>query len=274
MATKRTASSVHPSRKDQVPSEPSRKKRRPLVAPNKAATFKKAYPVNELKSKIRSLKRLLERDDRLPANIKVEKERALQTAQHELLTAQKAKERSDMIGKYHKIRFFDRQKATKVLKRARKQLAACEEERERGDLESKFGDAEVDVNYAIYYPLDQHYVSLYKRKAKASDDDDNFEAGVGNVPENDPQRTADPEIWQMVRRCMAEGTLEALRNGKLSRGDEVPMDIAAIGRGSKMSRTSRNHDERPEAQNGSHRNDEASSDGKSDGGFFEQLASS
>lgn len=212
MATKRSAHHVHPSRQDQVPEEPRRKRQKPDNAGPKS--FKKAHPVNELKGQIRSLKRLLDRNEGLAATIRVEKERALQTAQHELQQAERAKKRSEMIGKYHKIRFFDRQKATKRLKHARKALQACEgDDVERARLGRVVQDAEVDVNYAQYFPLDQPYVSMFPRKNEGEDEDASEEQGSS-------ERKGDDVMWQRVRECMADGTLDALRNGKLQ--EEVP----------------------------------------------------
>lgn len=205
MATKRSAPPVHPSRQDQVPGEPRRKRQKPNNAGPKS--FKKAYPVNELKNQVRNLKRLLERNDGLPATVRVEKERALQTAQHELQEAEKAKKQSNMIGKYHKIRFFDRQKAARRLKSAQKELKACEgDTEERARLQQLVKDREVGVNYAEYFPLDQPYISLFPRKN---------EDGEGADGSAESERKGDDVMWQQVKQCMADGTLQALREGKL-----------------------------------------------------------
>lgn len=219
MATKRSAAYIHPSRKENVPHEPRRKKQKPDNAGSK--NFKKAHPVNDLKSQVRSLKRLLERNDGLPADVRVEKERALRTAQYELERAQNAQQRSEMIGRYHKIRFFDRQKASKRLKRARKELNNCEEDDDnRAELEKRVEDAEVDVNYAQYYPLDRHYVSLFPRKN--TKDDDVGENDNGSLDKDDDmERKGDSEMWNKVKECMAGGTLDALRNGRLTTSAET-----------------------------------------------------
>lgn len=210
MATKRPHPSVHPSRQEQVPSEPSRKKRKPNLkasAPG-AKTFKKAHPVNELKSRVRSLRRQLERNDGLSAVVQQEKERALRAAEDELERNQRAKQRSDMIGKWHKVRFFDRRKAEKRVKKAKKEVQdSGDGEAGKKVLEQKVKDAEVDVQYAVYYPLEKDYVPLFPRKQKGSEDDDE---DVGEV-----ERKGDPVMWETVKRCMADGTLDALRNGRL-----------------------------------------------------------
>ena len=260
MATKRSAPPVHPSRQEQVPNEPKRKKQKPNNAGPKS--FKKAHTVNELKSQVRSLKRLLERNDGLPATVKVEKERALQTAQHDLQKEEQAKQRSDMIAKYHKIRFFDRQKATKRLKRARKKLNACEDgDDERMRLEQALSDAEVDVNYAQYFPLDQPYVSLFPRKESGSDD--------GSEGSGDAERKGDDSMWQKVKQCMADGTLDALRNGRL-REDEHEEESAPLQSTVKLKKHKVGKVSEPKA-NGrrAFKGDFEDGDDESDGGFFE-----
>ncbi len=212
MATKRPAPHVHPSRQDQVPDEPRRKRQKPNNAGPKS--FKKAHPVNELKSEIRSLKRLLERDEKLPATVRVEKERALRTAQDELERTQQAKRRSDMIGRYHKIRFFDRQKAAKRLKQAQKQLDAFDgDKKQRKKLAKVVEDAEVDVNYAQFFPLDKPYVSLFPRKREEDGDEASKDSSAPR--DGSAERKGDPEMWRKVKECMVDGTLDDLRNGRL-----------------------------------------------------------
>ena len=61
--------------------------------------------VNILKSKIRDLTRALQHSD-LPADIRVEKERALAGYEQDLETALEEKRKRELIGKYHMVRFF------------------------------------------------------------------------------------------------------------------------------------------------------------------------
>ncbi|KAK5136397.1 hypothetical protein LTR08_003523 [Meristemomyces frigidus] len=219
MSAKRPApfAHTHPSRHEQVPDEPRRKRQKPNLPANLGAqSFKKAHTVNDLKSRVRDLTRLLEHHADLPATVRVEKERALQSARHELETEVQAKKRSDMIGRWHKVRFFDRQKGAKRLKRARKELGACVEGTGEGKegLEGKVRDAEAEVAYAVYYPLDLDYRPLFPTKRKKEGDDAVVEEAKADV-----QRQGDPVMWETVKRCMTDGTLDALRNGKLAPAD-------------------------------------------------------
>ncbi|KAK5725893.1 hypothetical protein LTR15_004083 [Elasticomyces elasticus] len=206
MATKRPHESsavIHPSRQDQVPAEPSRKRQRKEAgrpAHITGPSFKKAHTVHDLKANIRSLRRLLSNPvDKLPATVRVEKERALRTAESELAETEKAKSRSEVIGKWHKVRFFERQKAGKRVKRLRK-------EGKSGalDVGEKLREAEVDVAYAVYFPLERE-----KQKKVEGEEDESPEPV-------EYERRGDMEMWERVRKCMEDGTLEALRNGKLT----------------------------------------------------------
>lgn len=269
MVTKRTAAYIHPSRRDRIPNEHRRKRQKPDNAG--AKTFKKAHPVNELKSQIRSLRRLLERNDSLPADVRVEKERALQTARHELEEAEKARRRNEMIGRYHKIRFFDRQKATKRLKRARKELDGCPDGDEgRTELARRVQDAEVDINYAQYYPLDRHYVSLFPRRKTKGDDDDNSEEGEDGANGNEAivERKGDTEMWERVKQCMANGTLDALRNGKLTEAEESVPEKKEKHKADEDT-TARSVRQQRKGLAGTEDREEKEADKDSDDGFFE-----
>lgn len=270
MATKRPAPSVHPSRQEQVPDEPRRKRQKPNHIGGRS--FKKAHTVNDLKSQIRSLTRLLEHNDDLPANVRIEKERALQTARHDLAEEQRARARSDMIGRYHKIRFFDRQKATKRLKRAKRELSECVTgpTGERVELEQRVADLEVDVAYAVYHPLHQPYRALFPTKRKKEDDASGDDAEV-----KDAERQGDSEMWQKVKLCMADGTLDALRNGKLTSTPDAAAEARTMPGGAAVRKKRREQEKAVGEVHGNRRERriaaaaKAESDNESEGGFFE-----
>lgn len=81
----------------------------------KSADEEAQKSINALKSRVRDLSRLLRHADsdeknRMPQGIRIERERELESCRHELeekQTAQReSKFRSDIIGKYHMVRFF------------------------------------------------------------------------------------------------------------------------------------------------------------------------
>lgn len=64
------------------------------------------YPsINELKRRIRDVKRLLNRDD-LPADVRIIQERALSGYEKDLEDEMQRRDRSQMIKKYHFVRFL------------------------------------------------------------------------------------------------------------------------------------------------------------------------
>jgi len=276
MATKRQAPDDRPGQSRDNTTHQSRKRFKPntgsFVPPENFGkkSFKKAHTTNTIKSTIRSLRRLLDRD--LPADVRVEKERALQTAEHELAATEKAKVRSDLIARYHKPRFFERQKAERRLKQARKALRACEgDEAEREKLGKEVDDYEVDLNYALFFPLDEHYVSLYPTR-KGKDD------GEVATPEVEGKRQGDKVMWELVRKCMGEGKnrLEQLREGKLtqkSEADEVDeVEVKSVQKKANREKSSSRKDVSEEEQIAKKAVEEEkneSSDDDNGGGFFE-----
>lgn len=162
----------------------------------------------------------------------------------------------------------ERQKATRHLKKLRRRLAETTADgEERKSLETLVHVAEVDLNYAVYCPLQEKYTSLYPQKQDGKDEQAVVDRHMG-------EKSWLP-MWGVVERCMEEGTLEALRNGKgqgemLESGGDggeaaggvkaerrpgIPIPIRAKKR------------RREERVDGRDRQDE---EGGSDGGFFEE----
>ncbi|KAM0131734.1 hypothetical protein ACHAQE_004838 [Botrytis cinerea] len=192
---------VHPSRQVQVYGDEPKpaKKRKSEPAFNKKQAH--ASSVNTIKKKIRDITRKLERAQDLPADVRVEDERALAAYQQELASAEAEKIRQKMIKKYHMVRFFERQKATRQLKKLRKRLLDSESTEEVEQLKDEMHILEVDLNYTQYHPLSETYISLYPPKGSGED------AEVKATKEK-------PPMWKEVEKCMEEGTLDRLRNRK------------------------------------------------------------
>ncbi|KAF2788768.1 hypothetical protein K505DRAFT_314276 [Melanomma pulvis-pyrius CBS 109.77] len=183
----------------------------------------------QLKSRIRDLKRLLEHVDNTPkhkmsATSRIERERELATCEHQLAekvaAAREVENRQKMIGKYHQVRFFDRQKATRILKRLRKRFSANMpgDTLTKDELLRRIHHAEVDVNYAQYYPLSKTYPSLYpsakQSKKKAENDTDEDETPNQQADEQVDGPKGDVEIWKAIERAMEEGGLDEIRNSE------------------------------------------------------------
>ncbi|KAK6433369.1 hypothetical protein LTR95_010454 [Oleoguttula sp. CCFEE 5521] len=255
MASKRPHSAIHPSRSAQVPAERPAKKQKPSNLSGKMS-FKKAHPLNHLKTEVRSLTRLLSNSD-LPPKVRIEKERALASAQTELGKEAEADKRGKMIARWHKVRFFDRQKATKRLKRARK--AVREDGITAGEKEARgreVDECEVDVAYAMYYPLDKAYVALYPSARKKDGEDEE----VGGEAE----RKGDAEMRKIIRKCIGANSLDALRHGRLDDDGN-----AKVREGDEERQKPPERKQRPERKTTAVDKEPEADDDGSDGGFFE-----
>lgn len=107
---------IHESRQPQVHQDepkPAKKPRR--EGPPKIRKQVHASSVNAVKKRIRDVTRLLSRSEDLPADVRLENERALAAYQQELNAADEEKTRQRMIKKYHMVRFFGKLQLLKGL---------------------------------------------------------------------------------------------------------------------------------------------------------------
>jgi hypothetical protein len=85
-------------------------------------------------------------------------------------------------------------------------------------------NAEVDVNYAQFYPLMKVYSSLYpkSKKEKVAESDDAMDEDTEDKTNREVDGPkGDLEMWKAVEQAMAEGTLDALRN----RTEDMPAAV-------------------------------------------------
>ncbi|KAF2001708.1 hypothetical protein P154DRAFT_574708 [Amniculicola lignicola CBS 123094] len=274
-----------------APAQKSFKKSRPNFKPGghhpKAKGFQPrrdegTTSIGALKSRVRDLKRMLEHVDsqpknKMPANIRIDRERELAACEHEIAektaAAREAEYRNKIIGKYHHVRFFDRQKATRILKRLRRELSNLEDESQRPELLQKIHDAEVDTNYPQYYPLMKPYSALYpktKREKSNSEEptegEDNSAKEGGHV--SGPK--GDPDMWKAIERAMEDGTLDELRNSKADMPDyQQRGETREKEKKRKHDKKKKEASEAKQRQNETMTTDAREDDEGSDGGFFE-----
>ncbi|KAF2431976.1 hypothetical protein EJ08DRAFT_557273, partial [Tothia fuscella] len=128
-----------------------------------------------LKHQIRDLERLITNSSsHQNASITLLNERKLAALRHELVLTKASREKTRMIEKYHMVRFFERKKAERHLKKAIKAQVEYDggdddDVAERERLARKVHIATIDLNYTNYSPLDSVYVSLYPNQKSESD---------------------------------------------------------------------------------------------------------
>jgi hypothetical protein len=137
-------------------------------------------------------------------------------------------------------------------------------------IEQKIHDAEIAVNYAIYYPLIKPYCALYGRtkqeKDRSKKDIGGEEAEAQHQDTKEHAAKGDPKMWAAVEHAMAEGTLDELRNSD----DGVATRRAKATQAPKKDKAKEK--KRPQSRHAAQETTAANTrdDGDdSDGGFFE-----
>lgn len=210
------------------------------------AGARKIPSLNICKSKIRDLIRLLQHAEHMPADVRIEKERELAGWKRDQEENVQRKERKQMIEKYHFVRFIgksqhnthfvyrkeliwrtERQKCTRNLKALLKEQTTLSEftstsPSEQPSLElltEKIHDARIDLNYTLYSPLTEKYIALFPNTSNAAPSTTGAkprkEEEVDNILRNNSGEK--PPGWYAVEQSMRDGTLEQLRDGKLSK---------------------------------------------------------
>ena len=101
--------------------------------------------------------------------------------------------------------------------------------RQRNVLDRKIHEAEIDINYTRYAPLEEKYISLFpgtsSKKGKKMEKD--IEQGI--LANASGQK---PPLWFEIERSMKDGTLEEMRAGLLqdrSGSGEESMQLVDLG---------------------------------------------
>ena len=124
--------------------------------------------------------------------------------------------------------------------------------------------AEVDLNYALYYPLMKVYSALFpkSKSGKAESEEPGSEEGANKTK-------GDPEMWRKIEEAMEKGehALEGLRNWKPERETLVKkVEKKDKRKGGEGKKKESGKSKRTEEEDKAAVQDE---DGESDGGFFE-----
>ncbi|RCI16266.1 hypothetical protein L249_2144 [Ophiocordyceps polyrhachis-furcata BCC 54312] len=200
MGTKRSFDDVEPPGSDDGTRDTQQKKQRKHKAKEGTSQFNG--------KRARSIARLLKRKEQdLPADVRKNLERELAMLQAELADKAFHKKRSAMISKYHMVRFFERRKASRLVKQLKRQMEQKPEPDEVKRLKQDLHVAKVDEAYTLYYPHAEPYISLYRKSRSTEADED--EDGV--VAAKQSLRAARPPMWSVVEKAVMEGPSACIR---------------------------------------------------------------
>ncbi|KAG1882400.1 hypothetical protein F4604DRAFT_1953434 [Suillus subluteus] len=193
--------------------------------------------VQKIKSSLRQTRRLLAKEN-LAADVRVETERRLKALEADLARAEVARKERTYAMKYHKVKFFERQKVVRRIKQVKRDLSSAQG-KEREKLEGELEGLRVDLNYILHYPRTKKYISLFPPERR------HIDTVSTNSDDNDQRIT----VHDLIR--------DQMQRGKISKQPENELDG---GRGSRrpVLYTGLDHSHRNEGE-GSHRKDDQTS---------------
>lgn len=227
--------------------------------------------LNETKKRARNIERQLRGAKKLPADKRNDLERELAHLKRKVVDTEEGKRTKKIISKYHMIRFYEKQKADRLVKQLKKQIASTEDEEQLEKLKHHLHIAETDSLYANYFPLREKYVSLYSAVLKDTSDAQSAEEAKAEAKSSNlaarSLNSERPEFWSVIEKAAAEGqpALQALR-------DRKPASETRDQPGKETASRSKNEGKTESKKSSKHKAVEENPDDsgdESDGGFFE-----
>ncbi|KAJ4471529.1 hypothetical protein J3R30DRAFT_3710073 [Lentinula aciculospora] len=189
-STTRTVSSSHP-----VAGPSKQRKKRPT-----SYSEPSVLPgVQKIKAIIRQTKRLLAKD-KLAADVRVTSERKLKSLEADLAKAELSRKERALSTRYHKVKFFERQKVVRKINQTKRKLSEADLAN-RQTLDSDLYERRVELNYINHYPKTKKYISLFPPVVR-----NNLQ--TTNSPSIEPEQERD-EVKRWIREQMTAGTLPA-----------------------------------------------------------------
>lgn len=219
--------------------------------------------LSQIKKRVRAIERLLDhKNEKLPANVKADLERELQAHKQRIADESDKKLRSKMISKYHMVRFFERKKAMRLAKQLKKQLDETTDEVKIARLKAALHIAEVDLDYALYHPHMETYISLYPKSKDEATEKDEKSSAAHHL------HSSRPPMWTTIEKAREEGksALENIRDRRPERDFSRPSSKKSDKKSSSQV------EERPtKGKYGKKEETKTKEESESDdGGFFEE----
>lgn len=158
---------------------------------------------SKIKKKMRDIQRLLmKKRDVLPADVLLENERALETLKVELQNAEQQHTVKKLSKKYHMVRFFEKKKALRKYKQAKKQadelISTEAEKKEIKKAKKALKVSEIELAYIVNFPRDRKYIALFPNESGNKTDDDE-KTKVGLLQTDEMRSAFKKEIEQMIK---------------------------------------------------------------------------
>ncbi|CCO30201.1 rRNA-processing protein EFG1 OS=Coprinopsis cinerea (strain Okayama-7 / 130 / ATCC MYA-4618 / FGSC 9003) GN=EFG1 PE=3 SV=1 [Rhizoctonia solani AG-1 IB] len=165
--------------------------------------------VQKVKSALRQTRRLLAKDN-LAADVRIASERRLKSLEADLAKAEIRKKERKIAMRYHKIKFFDKQKVTRKIAQAKRALETPElDKKERKKLQKELLSHRVDLNYILNHPKLDKYIALYPSSESNDDQTDKLRE----------------ERRLLVRQAMERGEMDAEPENRSPSGNDQAEEL-------------------------------------------------
>lgn len=121
--------------------------------------------LTRIMKRIRDLERVLKRPVPMDEQKRIELERAVAAYKVQAEDIIGDRKNKKNVEKYRMIRFFERQKASRKVKQARKLVEQADSDAKKKDAEALVVKYMADLAYTIHFPNDIKYISLYPNGA-------------------------------------------------------------------------------------------------------------
>ncbi|KAG0700202.1 hypothetical protein DFH29DRAFT_983162 [Suillus ampliporus] len=149
---------------------------------------------------VQKIKSSLRQTRRLP-------ERRLKALEADLAHAETARKERTYAIKYHKVKFFERQKLVRRIKQVKRDLTSAQG-KEREKLEGELDDLRVDLNYVLHYPRTKKYISLFPPERRHVDP-------ISTTSDDNDQRIT---VRALIRDRMQRGEISKHPENELEGG--------------------------------------------------------
>jgi len=131
----------------------------PAAKPSKGGR-KKPEKKASAKAQIRGIERLLKRE--MPPDVRKQHEERLQALREGIEDRKHSELERKMSKKYHMVKFFERKKITKNVRRVEKSIQEASSAKEKAALQREHAKWLEDLEYVENFPRDQPYMSVLK----------------------------------------------------------------------------------------------------------------
>ncbi|CDK26416.1 unnamed protein product [Kuraishia capsulata CBS 1993] len=176
---------------------------------------------SKIKKKIRDIERVQKRET-LPADIRIENERALLALRHELKDKEFNLKAKAMSKKYHMVRFFEKKKAIRRLKQAIKTVDDLETQLQDGQEVKKDlkkarkvrKHCESDLAYVLNFPRTEKYIALFPNEDSTDTAKLDEKAKKGLKDTEEKRKQYKKQFSEMLEQGTLEVGIETAFGGK------------------------------------------------------------